>query len=241
MRARGFTLLELIVVIAIFGVMSAMAYGGLSSVLKTRVHVEQTLERTGEYQKAYMRLRNDFQEVHARTIRDAFGTEQPAFIGDSYAHVSMTRGGWRNPLSQPRASLERVTYYLDTDKKALIRRSFRVLDQAQDSKPVEVTLLSGVTELSWRYFDQSRQWQTTWPPASASNTTTGTTPPPPLAVEITLHTPDMDQLKFLFNLGLDPLPQGFKPGLITSGTSGTTSGTNTTNTPEATTQTPEGL
>ena len=215
MRARGFTLLELIVVIAIFGLMSVMAYGGLSSVLKTRVHVEKSLERTGEYQKAFMRMRNDFQQVHYRSARDGFGTTQPAFIGDTYSHVTFTRGGWRNPLSQPRASLERVVYYLDTDKKALMRSSFRALDQSQDSKPVEVALLENVTELNWRYLDKSREWQASWPPASASASTsssTGVTPAPPLAVEITLRTDDMGELRFLFNLGLDQRPSSLQTG-----------------------------
>ena len=216
MRARGFTLLELIVVIAIFGVMSAMAYGGLSSVLKTRTHVEQSLERTGEYQKAFMRLRNDFQNAHNRPVRDVLGTVQPAFIGDTDERVSFTRGGWPNPLSQPRASLERLGYSLDKDKKALIRSSFRVLDQAQDSKAVEVVLLHKVTDLNWKYLDATHQWQTTWPPASASANSSSATPPaPPLAVDMTLETEDMGELHFLFRLGMDPLPQGFQPGQAT--------------------------
>lgn len=231
MRPRGFTLLELIVVIAIFGVMSAMAYGGLSSVMKTRSHVEQSMERTAEYQKAFMRLRNDFQAAHWRPVRDAFGTTQAAFIGDATSHVTLTRAGWRNPLSQPRASLERVTYYLDTDKKALIRSSFRVLDQAQDAKPVQVALLENVTELNWRYLDASREWKNTWPTASTNNSTAGAAKAaPPLAVEITLVTPDLGELKFLFKLGVDQRPSGFQTGLITpGGTAGSTGAENNDN------------
>lgn len=238
MRARGFTLLELIVVIAIFGVMSAMAYGGLSSVLKTRVHVEKSLERTAEYQKAFMRLRNDFQNVRYRPVRDPYGTTQAAFIGDTDAHVTITRGGWRNPLSQPRASLERVSYALDPDKKALIRSSYRVLDQSQDSKPVQVTLLENVTKLSWRYLDSSRAWQTLWPPTSITGGSTSTSsstvsPQPPMAVEITLTTDDMGEFHFLFRLGMDAWPQGFQPGLATG--TGTGTGTGTTSTTTTTT------
>ncbi len=234
MRSRGFTLLELIVVIAIFGVMSAMAYGGLSSVLKTRTHVEKSLERTAEYQKAFMRLRNDFQNARYRPVRDPYGTTQPAFIGDTNAHVALTHGGWRNPMSQPRASLERVSYYLDKDKKALMRSSYRVLDQAQDSKPVEVALLEKVTDLSWRYLDSKREWQALWPPTSvtgsstSSNSSSTASPAPPMAVEMTLHTDDMGEIVFLFRLGIDPRPQGFQPGLVTGGT-GTGTGTTTNN------------
>ena len=234
MRSRGFTLLELIVVIAIFGVMSAMAYGGLSSVLKTRVHVEQSLERTAEYQKAFMRLRNDFQNARYRPVRDPYGVAQPAFIGDNDSHVTLTHGGWRNPLSQPRASLERINYYLDKDKKALIRGSYRVLDQSQDSKPVEVTLLDRVTDLSWRYLDNKREWQTLWPPTSVTGGSTGSSsgtslPAPPMAVEMTLTTEDLGEIRFLFRLGMDPWPQGFQPGAANSTGTGGGTGTGTGN------------
>lgn len=236
MRNRGFTLLELIVVIAIFGVMSAMAYGGLSSVLKTRTHVEKSLERTAEYQKAFMRLRNDFQNVRYRPVRDAYGVTQGPFIGDNDAHVTITRGGWRNPLSQPRASLERVTYYFDPDKKALIRSSYRVLDQSQDSKLFEVTLLENVTSLSWRYLDNKREWQTLWPPTSLAGSTTSSTsnfPQPPMAVEITLKTDDMGEIRFLFRLGMDAWPQGFQPGQATAGGPGNGNGQNNAKPAEA--------
>lgn len=240
MRARGFTLLELIVVIAIFGVMSAMAYGGLSSVLKTRAHVEQSLERTAQYQKAFMRLRNDFQNARYRPVRDPFGTTQPPFIGDTTSHVTFTHGGWRNPLSQPRASLERVIYYLDKNKKALIRGSYRVLDQSQDSKPVEVTLLEKVTDLSWRYLDSKREWQTVWPPASITGSSTGSTSVPaqaPMAVEMTMQTDDMGEIRFLFRLGMDPRPQGFSPGSATTSGTGTGTGSGTGNSTGAATTT----
>ena len=41
--SRGFTLLELIVVVAIFAIFAILAYGGLDAVLKTRASVERAL------------------------------------------------------------------------------------------------------------------------------------------------------------------------------------------------------
>ena len=79
---RGFTLLELLVVILIFGIFALMAYGGLNSVLSTRRHIEQSLARTAEYQKAYLRLRDDFVNGSGRTARDGDGVAQPALILD---------------------------------------------------------------------------------------------------------------------------------------------------------------
>ncbi|MEK6805282.1 MAG: type II secretion system minor pseudopilin GspJ [Pseudomonadota bacterium] len=191
--SRGFTLLELVVVIAIFGVMSVMAYGGLSSVLTSRARVEEALNRTADLQKTYMRLRSDFQQVEPRPIRDEFGVEQPAFIASpGVDRTEFTRGGWRNPLGHERSGFERVSYRLD-DKK-LLRETWRVLDRAQDSQPVKTELLDGVEELRWRFLDANRQWQTQWPaalPAIANS-------PPPLAVEITLVTRNAGELRFLF-------------------------------------------
>lgn len=206
---RGFTLLELIVVIAIFGVMSAMAYGGLNSVMKSRVHIEQSLERTAEYQKTYMRLRNDFQEARNRPARDAYGVLQPAFIVDHDNHVGFTRAGWRNPLGQPRSSLERVIYRYDTEKKNLIRSSYRALDQAQDSQAVDQILLEKVEDVQWRYLDATQTWSNVWPARNTRNTSASSAPPQ--AVELTLRTIDLGEIHLLFRLGMDPLPSGFPP------------------------------
>lgn len=210
-RTRGFTLLELIVVIAIFAVFSLMAYGGLDSVLKTRRQVEVAQDRLAQLQKAYLRLRNDFQQVRNRPARDAFGDPQPALRAADTGYVEFTRGGWRNPLNLPRASLERVAYRFEDGE--LIRMSWRVLDQSQDSKPVEVVLLDDLEDLRWQYLDSQREWQIRWPPDSPEQQPAEM--PPPLAVELTLRTKDIGELRYLFRLGSDAVnvPQaGAPPG-----------------------------
>jgi len=226
-RQRGFTLLEIIIVVAIFAIFAALAYGGLDSVLHTRVDIESSQTRLAEVQKAYIRLRDDFQQVRDRPIRDNYGDQQPGFVGADDAPVEFTRGGWRNPLSQPRATLERVAYRLDDD--ALHRMSWRLLDRAQDTQAVDVVLLSGVTDLRWRFLDQQREWQTRWPPLSTATTLAqALTVAPPVGVEISLNTRDMGKLRFLFKLGLDPVSFGnglINPGTTTGGT--TTAGTTT--------------
>ncbi|MGH8445806.1 MAG: type II secretion system minor pseudopilin GspJ [Solimonas sp.] len=202
-RSRGFTLLEIIIVVAIFAIFAMLAYGGLDSVLKTRVSVETAQVRLAELQKAYIRLREDFQQVRNRPIRDNYGDLQPGLRGADNAAVEFTRGGWRNPLSMPRATMERAAYRLEDG--ALIRSSWRVLDRAQDSKPVDVVLLRDVTDLRWRFLDQQREWQTQWPPLSSGATSSqAATVAPPAGIEITLKTKDLGELHFLFRIGLDP-------------------------------------
>ena len=195
-RAGGFTLLELIVVIAIFAVLSIMAYGGLSSVLTARTHVAEALARTAVLQKGYLRLRNDFQQLRGRPARDAYGEPQPALLVRPDDAVEFTRGGWRNPLSQARSNLERVAYLLN-DKKQLIRQSWRVLDRAQASEPVELPVLDQVENLKWRFLDANLAWQTHWPPTGL--TAQNLQGPPPRAVEVTLELTDLGEVRFLFS------------------------------------------
>ena len=222
-QRSGFTLLELIVVVAIFALISVMAYGGLSSVLKSRARVATAIERTTALQKGYLRLRNDFQQLRARSSRDAYGQPQPALLVRPDDAVEFTRGGWRNPLAQPRSNLERVAYYLD-DQKHLVRQSWRVLDRAQASEPVELPVLDQVEEIHWRFLDPSLQWQAHWPAQGLpAQTAQASQPPPPRAVELTLRLTDLGEVRFLFsaiNAAQPPAAAG-PGGNIPPGTPGT--------------------
>lgn len=214
-RQDGFTLIEIILVVLIFGIMSAMAYGGLNSVLKTRTAVEASIERTADLQRAYMRMRNDFQNLALRPIRDNFGDTQPALVGSRDNIVEFTRGGWRNPLYLPRSSFERVVYRLASDKK-LERASYRVLDRAQDTQPARVVLLDKVEDFKLRYMDSEREWVTEWSansnrdqqPNESTQAGQASAAKPPLAIELTLVTKDMGELRFVFKPGSDPVPAG---------------------------------
>ncbi|WP_439640696.1 type II secretion system minor pseudopilin GspJ [Nevskia sp.] len=215
-RQRGFTLLELIVVIGIFGVFATMAYGGLNTVLSARAKIEQNLQRTEEYDRAYLRLRNDLQNAVPRPVRDGNGEPQPAFGYDSFStRVEFTRGGWQNLMALPRSTLERVSYALEESEtadrsrgarlldKRLVRRSWYVLDRASQTKPVEVTVLDRVQSLDWRFFDRSGQRSETWPPSNGTPVTPGATFPTPTAVELTLTTRDWGELRMMFRVGAE--------------------------------------
>lgn len=198
-RQRGFTLMELILVIGIFAVMSVLAYGGLNSVLTSRSQIEAALKRTADYQKSWQRLRSDFQQVQTRGARDEFGVAQAALLADRFGNVEFTRGGWRNPLGSARSTLERVRYRLE-DKK-LLRESWRALDRAQDSLPVQAVVFDRVTEVEWRFLNTGREWLDQWP---SSNSTRASDAPPPVAVELVVTTEDWGTLRFLFRTGAEP-------------------------------------
>ncbi|MGH8442214.1 MAG: type II secretion system minor pseudopilin GspJ [Nevskiaceae bacterium] len=192
---RGFTLIELLVVLMIFSVLSVLAYGGLNSVLTARERVQQSLERTAAMQKAYLRLRNDLQQLRARPARDGYGDPQAALVVLPDGAVEFTRSGWRNPLGQPRSSLERVAYRLD-DEQRLLRASWRALDRAQDAQVSEVVVLDQVEEIRWRFLE-GEEWRDTWPIRAAAGSPA--LDAVPRAVELVLTLKDAGEVRLLFS------------------------------------------
>lgn len=195
----GFTLVELVVVLGIFAVLSVLAFGGLRSVLTARERVTESLTRTAALQKTYLRMRDDFQQLRDRPIRNHFNQPSPALEGNAAfgsVFVEFTRSGWHNPVDQPRSTLQRVGYRVD-DKKNLVRLAFRTLDRAEQPPAGETKLLDRVRELRLRYLDRANAWHETWPPTVAG----GTAAPELRATEVTLELEDLGEIRWLFTDG----------------------------------------
>lgn len=193
----GFTLLELLVALAIFGLLAAMSYSGLQAVLEQQAHTEQAADRLGELQKLYLIMQRDIEQIVPRTVRDEFGdAQQPLVGGDA---LQLTRGGWRNPAGRQRSTLQRVGYAYDDEQ--LVRYSWSVLDRAQDSEPLEQPLIDDVERMGLRYLDGNDEWREQWPDAVAAiNADPAGIPPLPKAVEVTIEHKMFGTLVWLFQL-----------------------------------------
>lgn len=192
----GFTLLELLVALAVFAVLSVMAYGGLRSVLNGKEHVEQQAARLSQLQTAFTIMERDVEQALGRSIRDSYGDVQPALTGGQFGAVvlELTRTGWRNPAGQRRSGLQRVAYRVDEEQ--LSRLFWLVVDQAQDSAPVERVLLTGVKSVELRYLDNSLQWQEQWPQDAQAEEKSAL----PRAVEMTIELEGFGRVRRLFRV-----------------------------------------
>lgn len=74
---RGFTLLELLIAIAVFAVVSALAYGGLQAVLTSDSLTRARSTLLAEVQVTLAVLERDLQHVVALETRDRFGDPVP--------------------------------------------------------------------------------------------------------------------------------------------------------------------
>src|SRR5210317_447529 len=141
---KGFTLIEILVALAISSLLAVMAYGGLNTILDAREQTDFSAERLQQIQKAFLWLKRDSEQTIERTIRDEYGDYQRAFIAAEHGRyrLELTRGGYRNPAQLPRSSLQRVAYSLEDNN--LQRLTWPYLDRAQDTEPLKVSILEDV-------------------------------------------------------------------------------------------------
>lgn len=202
LTVRGFTLLELLVALAVFAIMATAAYSGLRSVLFTRAAVEAQNRRLADVQLAVFRLAQDIQQATPRGIRDEYGDPEPALRGGDLLDdvLILTRVGWDNPLGQSRATLQRVAYRLREGR--LWRLHWDVLDRGGAVAPRETLLLDQVQEFRARFLDQEDEWRNDWPPPVDQSAEDQQPNPnlPPRAVEITLTLEDWGAITRLLPL-----------------------------------------
>jgi len=195
---RGFTLLELLISLVIFAILSTMSYMGLQSVLTAKAVTEAHTDRLIRLQTAFTFMQRDIEQATSRSIRDSFGDEQAALVAGAFGQtlLELTRTGWRNPTGAARSSLQRVGYKLEEEK--LLRVSWSMVDQPSDSPPFERILIEQVKDLEFRYLDKDKEWHTTWPDDLSGTGSILTELP--IAVELTLTLENMGEIKRIFRV-----------------------------------------
>ncbi len=190
-RAAGFTLIEVLVALAVFGVLSALAYMTLGQTLSNSDMLTERMNRLQSIQRTMSYLATDLVQVAPRPIRADLGSE-PALrssFGSEFA-LELTRNGWPNSAGVPRSTQQRAAYRVEDNE--LVRYHWSVLDRTASSLPVATVLMEDLDSLTFRFLQHNGQWSDQWPPASAG--TASNTSALPRAVEITLVLPDEGEL-----------------------------------------------
>ncbi len=194
-RTSGFTLLEVLIAVAIFALISAMAYGALNQSLRTRDRVEEERQFWHALTLVFLRMEDDIGQARARGVRDNGGASLPAFVGqptDTRAvgapSLEFTRAGVPVFGDGVRSDLQRVAYQLA--EGVLTRLAWPELDRSPQSQAQEAPLLTGVEELRLRFFSAAGKWEERWPPAAGNEL--------PRGVEVTLMLIGRGEITRLF-------------------------------------------
>ncbi|MEE9136375.1 MAG: type II secretion system minor pseudopilin GspJ [Gammaproteobacteria bacterium] len=174
-RPRGFTLLELLVAIAIFAVMAALAAVSLNAVVTQQALANEDYRELRSLQRSVQILSDDLYQLQPRGVRGLLGQsyELPLIADGRGPYVlRLSRAGWRNPAGFPRATTQRVQYRLDDG--ALIREYWPVLDAVLSLEPIQEVLLENVALVEFEFLvieNAQSKWESVWPPlrVGASN------------------------------------------------------------------------
>jgi general secretion pathway protein J len=166
-RDNGFTLLEVLIAIAIFSLISLSSFTIFDTVLSGDEKAKQRSERHNELQRAFLIIERDITQIARRSVRlngeapsdDFLQTSDDNFLADEQA-LAFVRHGWTNPgLLLPRSDMQAVAYRLVDE--TLERLYFNFVDAVVGEEPKVRPLMNDVSALTFEYYD-GKTWQATW-------------------------------------------------------------------------------
>ena len=208
--SKGFTLVEVLIAMAITALVAVVAYSGLSAAVSGAESLRGASGRSHEIHQTLGLLSSDLRQTVNRPVIDEFGQLAPALSGGELARnmLSLTRAGWHNSTSAPRSGLQRVHWWLEDDQ--LWRGYYPVLDRTAGTEAIETLILDEVTRFEVRFLPalgmiesdrddviDRRNWQENW---IADLSQPGVPPTPPVAVEVVLDISGLGEVRRLYVL-----------------------------------------
>ena len=197
--SRGFTLIEVLIAIAIFAMISLASFSLFNGVIASDEVSKEKMKRLNEIQRAWMVIERDLIQVAQRSVRvegeapsDSYfhGGEDMEIIGEGA--IAFVRSGWTNPgLLIPRSELQSVAYRVEDEK--LERLHYNFVDPVVGEEPKVRVLVENVDTVEYRYYYREK-WQ--------DEINDGVIPK---AIEIIITTEDLGEIhrKFLMTGALD--------------------------------------
>jgi len=186
---QGFTLLELVLAVALFSLVTAGAFAAINSLVNVRDAQLKVAEQLQQLQLLNHYLERDITQLIPRDVRSGGVNREPAVMGQSGLFRG-TRVGWANPLGQQRSHMQRFQYRLQNNQ--LLREYWIHVDNDGRLPDISTALLDEVRSLQIRYQNAARQWQNNWPVNNNSNTIL------PRAVETTIELTDGRRIRRVF-------------------------------------------
>jgi len=192
--SKAFTLVELLVALAIFAILAGFAYRGLQGMLDSREALNRETRKWRDVALFVGRIDRDLSAVLptqaapgviARRSAPVTSVVETITLSDGLA---LTRSGntlQENVLAAP----QRVAYRLRDG--AVERLTWTSVDPAPREEPAAVTVLGSVSALGFRFMVEGGEWRTNWGVTERTL---------PAAVEVTLKLASGETIVRLIDL-----------------------------------------
>lgn len=167
---RGFTLLELLVTLALLALLASISFRGLGSILDTGVHIDAELQRWQAASAFFAQLEDDISSAIEQPARDQAGRSQAALIlrreaslealTQMESRLTLTRLGSADAgasHTEPR----RVGYRLR--EGTLEYLLWPALNVAPEARPLASPVLENVAAFRLRALGRDGAWSAIWP------------------------------------------------------------------------------
>lgn len=201
MSERGFTLIEVLVALALTALVAMMAYASLSAAISASESTRSDAERLQTVDRLFQILQRDISQAVLRPVSDGYGEIQPALRGGVVDGelLLLTRAGWPNARQQLRSDLQRVRYRSTGD--SLWRDYWEHTDIAPGVQPISTRVASGLPAIRMRFLgpgasssgSESSEWRDSWLTQSRADRL-------PLAVEVILELQAWGEIRRLLVL-----------------------------------------
>lgn len=161
---KGFTLLEVLLAVAIFAMISLASFSIFDGVLKSDEHSKHLSEQLNQVQRAWLFIERDFLQLAKRSMRiegeaplSGFIHNNVELLASTEQAIAFVRQGWTNPgLLIPRSDMQSVAYRLNNNN--LERLHFNFVDSVVGEQAKERILIQGISALSFEYY-YDNEWQ----------------------------------------------------------------------------------
>ncbi|MFN3424951.1 MAG: type II secretion system minor pseudopilin GspJ [Novosphingobium meiothermophilum] len=191
-RPNGFTLVEMLVALALFAVIAVGALGLLRFSVDAELASRTRTDSIAAQRRFLSVWTADLAQAVPRPSRDRSGTTRLAFEANADGVlIRFTRSGWDNLDGAARPSLQKVEYRVTPT--ALVRAGYPYPDGAAPDPGAEVLPLSGPPSVRFRAKDGN--WRDVWDPQAAAEL--------PVAVELLLPQKGVPPLRIVSLVGVN--------------------------------------